>query len=90
MNLGWADAAELAAILPGLLGRGPSQRAALRDYSRRRLAVARRAARQAELNMVLGRPAPGVLQPGRELLARVASRPPVDRYLARAFTMATL
>lgn len=91
MNLGWADAAELAAILPGLLDRrGPSHRAGLRDYSRRRLAVARRAAWQAELNMVLGRPAPGMFQPGRELLARVASRPPVDRYLARAFTMAGL
>lgn len=88
MNLGWADAAELAAILAGLLD-GPD-RAALRAYSRRRLAAARRAARQAELNMVLGRPAPGVLQPGREVLARVASRPPVDRFLARAFTMATL
>ncbi|MET0886710.1 MAG: NAD(P)/FAD-dependent oxidoreductase [Mycetocola sp.] len=89
MNLGWADAAELGRILPGLLtGRGDSRQ--LEAFGRRRLALARRAARQAELNMLLGRPAPGVLQPGRALLAKSVSRQPFGGHVARVFTMATL
>ncbi len=89
MNLGWADAADLARILPALLLPGGDV-GALQAFSRRRLAVARRAARQAELNMLLGRPAPGLFQAGRSLAARLATHPPVDGYLARVFTMATL
>jgi 2-polyprenyl-6-methoxyphenol hydroxylase-like FAD-dependent oxidoreductase len=89
MNLGWADAAELGRILPRLLGRG-NDRFQLDEFGRRRLAIARRAARQAELNMLMGRPAPGALQPGRALLANAMSRGPLGRHVARAFTMATL
>jgi 2-polyprenyl-6-methoxyphenol hydroxylase-like FAD-dependent oxidoreductase len=89
MNLGWADAAELGRILPDLLTtQGDPRR--LDEFGRRRLAVARRAARQAELNMLLGRPASGVFQPGRALLARSVSRQPLGRHVARVFTMATL
>lgn len=89
MNLGWADAAGLAAILPSALVAGAGG-GVLRAFSRDRLGVARRAARQAELNMVLGRPARGPLQAGRSAFARLASRPPVGGHLARVFTMAAL
>lgn len=89
MNLGWADAAELAAILPSALLAGDDG-ASIRAFSRDRLAVARRAARQAEINMILGRPAPGPLQAARSAFARAASRPPVGEHLSRVFTMAAL
>ncbi|WP_411720869.1 FAD-dependent oxidoreductase [Mycetocola sp.] len=89
MNLGWADAAELGRVLPRFLTPG-SDRRELEEFGRRRLAVARRAARQAELNMLLGRPAPAVLQPVRALLAKAIAHQPVGRKVARVFTMATL
>lgn len=89
MNLGWADAAELGRILPFFLT-GDRGRRQLNEFGRRRLAVARRASRHAELNMLLGRPAPGALQPARALLAKAVSRQPISRHVARMFTMATL
>jgi 2-polyprenyl-6-methoxyphenol hydroxylase-like FAD-dependent oxidoreductase len=89
MNLGWADAAELGRILPRLLAADDGEHQ-LAEFGQRRLALARRAARQAELNMLMGRPAPGMLQPGRALLASAMARRPFGRHVARAFTMATL
>jgi 2-polyprenyl-6-methoxyphenol hydroxylase-like FAD-dependent oxidoreductase len=89
MNLGWADAAELGLILPRVLAHGRDSHE-LVEFGRRRLAVARRAARQAELNMLMGRPAPWALQPGRALLAGALSRQPFGRHVAQVFTMTTL
>jgi 2-polyprenyl-6-methoxyphenol hydroxylase-like FAD-dependent oxidoreductase len=87
MNLGWLDAqALLPAILAAVRG-GPSAEALRRfDSTRRRAAAA--AARQAEVNMALGRPLPaGLLRPRNAAIAGVAAIPAVNALVARRFTM---
>ncbi|MET1035838.1 MAG: NAD(P)/FAD-dependent oxidoreductase [Arthrobacter sp.] len=85
MTLGLADAAELAGLL--LADRTPTA-GELAAFSRRRLAAARSAGRQAHVNMALGRPLPGPLLHGRNALIRQAlrSRPLADG-VARRFAM---
>ncbi|MCM6762055.1 FAD-dependent monooxygenase [Rathayibacter sp. ZW T2_19] len=85
MNLGWLDAAALAPLLAeslrsGALGPWPS-------YARRRTRAARRAARQAELNMALGRPLGAAAHRGRTALLRVLLALPTSHVLARVYAM---
>jgi 2-polyprenyl-6-methoxyphenol hydroxylase-like FAD-dependent oxidoreductase len=86
MNLGWLDAADLAPLLgdavrTGVAGPWPS-------YARRRQAAARRAGRQAEANMALGRAVPDVVGVGREALLRSVLALPTSGALARLYAMA--
>lgn len=87
MNLGWLDAEELAPIIRGALEGLPVGRK-LRDFERRRQRSAGIARRQSEVNMMLGRP---LNQPflglRNGLISAAASIPPVNRLVARRFTM---
>ncbi|WP_439692531.1 FAD-dependent oxidoreductase [Curtobacterium sp. SP.BCo] len=85
MNLGWADAAELAPLLAGAVGSGSA--GPWPGYARRRQAIARRAARQAELNMALGRPLGPVSAFGREALLRTVLALPTADALAGVYAM---
>jgi 2-polyprenyl-6-methoxyphenol hydroxylase-like FAD-dependent oxidoreductase len=86
MNLGWLDAADLAPLLSdavrtGATGPWPA-------YARRRQAAARRAGRQAEANMALGRAVPEAVGIGREALLRSVLALPTSGALARLYAMA--
>lgn len=73
MTLGLLDAHQLAPILDAALAAGPGGAGTaelLGAYSARRLAAARRAARQAHLNMALGRPLWNPAAAARDALAR--------------------
>ncbi|QWS33784.1 FAD-dependent oxidoreductase [Curtobacterium aetherium] len=86
MNLGWLDAADLAPLLAEAVrsdAAGPWP-----AYARRRQAAARRAGRQAEANMALGRAVPGVVGVGREALLRSVLSLPTSGVLARLYAMA--
>lgn len=87
MNLGWLDAEELAPIIRGALEGLPVGRK-LRDFELRRQRSAGTAKRQSEVNMMLGRP---LNQPflglRNGLISAAASIPPVNRLVARRFTM---
>ncbi|WP_426985787.1 FAD-dependent oxidoreductase [Pseudarthrobacter sp. Y6] len=87
MNLGWLDAAELAPIIcDALAGKRVDQR--LRAYSTRRRKAASVARRQSEVNMTLGRPlAPPFLALRNRVVTAVSGIPPVNRLVARRFTM---
>ena len=91
MTLGWLDALALAPLLSDALDLsdgGPLQtQACFRDFERVRLHAARRAARQAEVNMALGRPAPLLAARTRDTLVKAVLSTPVRHQLARAFTM---
>ncbi|MGU3409522.1 FAD-dependent oxidoreductase [Microbacterium sp. M1A1_1b] len=85
MNLGWLDAAELAPLLAegvrtGSAGPWPA-------YAAHRQAVAQRAARQAEANMLLGGRAAGLGILGREVLLRTVLGLPSSGVLARQYAM---
>ncbi len=85
MNLGWLDVAELVpllatAVAAGVAGPWPA-------YARRRQAAARRAARQAEANMALGRRTGVVGMVGREALLRTLLSLPTAHGLARLYAM---
>ncbi|PZF58245.1 FAD-dependent monooxygenase [Curtobacterium sp. MCSS17_008] len=85
MNLGWLDAAALVPVLADAVASGapgPWPR-----YAARRLAAARRAARQAELNMALGRPTGTLGSAGREALLRTLLALPTADGLARVYAM---
>lgn len=87
MNLGWLDAAELAPIMAAALQGNPTG-SALRGFERTRMQAARAAARQAWLNMALGRPAPASYLDVRHAGVGVAFRlAPVRELVARRFTM---
>ena len=87
MNLGWLDAAALAPIIDAALGGRPTARL-LERFGRIRLAAARRASRQAELNMRLGRPLPAsFLDIRNAALARVVANTRLHNAVARRFTM---
>ncbi|WP_457962439.1 FAD-dependent monooxygenase [Arthrobacter sp. D1-29] len=87
MNLGWLDAQELAPIILAALGGQPVGQA-LRTFELRRRKAARTARRQSEVNMMLGRPLP---EPWLDLrngvIGAIASVPPVNRLVAKRFTM---
>ena len=87
MNLGWLDAAALAPIVSAAV-RGQDVTDRLRTFERTRLLAAARAARQAEINMALGRPLTDRLLALRNRgIAGVAAVPPVNSLIARRFTM---
>lgn len=87
MNLGWLDAAELAPIVSAAV-RGQDVTDRLRSFERTRLRAAARAARQAEINMALGRPLTDRLLALRNRgISGVAAVPPVNSLIARRFTM---
>jgi 2-polyprenyl-6-methoxyphenol hydroxylase-like FAD-dependent oxidoreductase len=87
MNLGWLDAAALAPIVTAAV-RGQDVTRRLRTFERARLRAAAKAARRAEINMVLGRPlADGPLAVRNRAIGGVAAVPAVNSFIARRFTM---
>ena len=87
MNLGWLDAEALAPIVTAAL-RGEDVAGSLRTFERTRLRAAAKAARQAEINMALGRPlADRRLALRNRGIAGVAAVPFVNSMIARRFTM---
>jgi 2-polyprenyl-6-methoxyphenol hydroxylase-like FAD-dependent oxidoreductase len=87
MNLGWLDAAVLAPRLAQALEYPERAPTVLRDFERTRLRSARIATRQAELNMLAGRPAGAMWHRGRDWLIRRLLTPTVQPLLAQAFAM---
>ncbi|GMA31345.1 FAD-dependent oxidoreductase [Litorihabitans aurantiacus] len=90
MNLGWLDGARLAPVLVAAVqGRtdaaGTARALAAYDVDRRRRA--RWAARQAELNMSLGRPVSGTRAVVRDSALTAALRTPLRRGLASVYAM---
>ncbi|MFB2573350.1 ubiquinone/menaquinone biosynthesis methyltransferase [Micrococcus sp. IITD107] len=83
MTLGWQDAVELAPLMAA----PPDQRPDLTEFSVRRLRTARIAARQAEVNMVLGRALPRPARVARDLAARAVLASPLQRTLAWTYAM---
>ncbi|MEX5271265.1 FAD-dependent oxidoreductase [Kocuria sabuli] len=92
ITLGWLDALALAPLLEDLVADDPGcplpAIPSFQDFQRARLRSARRAARVAELNMVMGRPVSVVAGRARGIAVRGALRTPLRHTLARAFTMA--
>ena len=87
MNLGWLDAAMLAPIVTAAV-RGRDTTGALRTFEHARLRAAARAARQAEINMALGRPlTDGLLAVRNRAIGGVAAVPALNAVIARRFTM---
>lgn len=87
MNLGWLDAVALAPVILASL-RGADVGADLRNFEASRRAAAARAARQAEINMSLGRPLPaGPWSVRNRAIAAAAAVPAVNGFVARRFTM---
>lgn len=87
MNLGWLDAAALAPIIVAAL-HGRNTGPHLAAFERNRLRAARTAARQAQLNMALGRKAPpSFLHARNAVLGRLVRLQPVQKLVARRFTM---
>jgi 2-polyprenyl-6-methoxyphenol hydroxylase-like FAD-dependent oxidoreductase len=87
MNLGWLDAAALAPLILGALGRLPSA-GGLGEFQRERLRAAAKAARQAEINMALGRPLPAPLWRARNrAIGWTAAVPAISSRVASRFTM---
>lgn len=85
MNLGWLDAAALAPILADAVASGTG--GPWPAYARRRQVAARRAARQAEANMALGRPTGALGAVGREALLRTVLALPSADGLAGVYAM---
>ncbi|GGH92263.1 oxidoreductase [Arthrobacter liuii] len=87
MNLGWLDARDLVPVVCAALSGKPTGRR-LREFeeSRRRAAVLAR--RQAEMNMMLGRPLPQpLLRIRTAALGAAAAVPAVNQWAAMRFTM---
>ncbi|ARC57578.1 Pentachlorophenol 4-monooxygenase [Frondihabitans sp. 762G35] len=87
MNLGWLDAEALTPLLVASLGRDRPDAAAFDDYEQRRIQAARRAARQSEINMAIGRPTGPVRRAARDTAFGVALASPLGGVLARAYSM---
>lgn len=87
MNLGWLDAAQLAPLLLETVRSGAPDPAGFDRYERTRSASARRAARQAETNMALGRPVHGARLTARNLALRATLRSPARSLLASVYAM---
>ncbi len=87
MNLGWLDAVALAPLILRALGHIPAA-GGLKDFQHERLRAAARAARQAEINMALGRPLPAPLWRARNrAIGWTASVPAISSRVAARFTM---
>jgi 2-polyprenyl-6-methoxyphenol hydroxylase-like FAD-dependent oxidoreductase len=87
MNLGWLDAAEVVPVICAALAGRPVGRQ-LREFEKRRRQAAVLARRQAEVNMMLGRPLPAPLLSVRTAaIGAAAAVPAVNRWVARRFTM---
>lgn len=86
MNLGWLDAAALAPLLVASGQRSPDP-TALARFEVTRMASARRGARQAEVNMALGRPLAGLRLAARDAALRAALRTPLRGQLAATYAM---
>ena len=91
MTLGWLDAIDLAPLLAQVVtSHNPApldQMASFQHLERTRLAAARAAARQAELNMVLGRPMPTFAAVLRDAGLKTVLATGMRHRLAKAFTM---
>lgn len=87
MNLGLLDAVALAPLLAQWTRTGTPPLTALREWEHHRLVSARRAARLARLNTLLGRPAPSALSALRRHGLRFMLGPGVGRLFARAYSM---
>ncbi len=85
LNLGWLGAWRLAEQLRDIVQGGLDYREGFARYSRDQRRAARRATRRAELNMTLGRKRAWVFL--RNSVVRLLLRAPVDRLIARLFTM---
>ena len=85
MNLGWLDAYAAARALTLVLKENRDRQEVLAAYSRERLRAARAAALRAEVNMRLGRRTR--LAPLKNALVKAALHSPLERALARLFTM---
>lgn len=87
MNLGWLDAAALAPIIEAALHGRPTG-LLLERFGTARMAAARRASRQAGLNMALGRPLPPSFLTARNAAVAWALRSArLRNAVARRFTM---
>jgi 2-polyprenyl-6-methoxyphenol hydroxylase-like FAD-dependent oxidoreductase len=87
MNLGWLDAAALAPLILSSLAHFP-RGGELRIFQRERMRAAAKAARQAEINMALGRPLPTPLWRVRNrVIGCAAGVPAISSSVASRFTM---
>ena len=90
MNLGWLDAQALAPIMVAAL-QGQATGDRLKKFQQARMRASRTAARQAWLNMALGRPLPAsFLRLRHGVLGLLLHLPAVGDWVARRFTMAHL
>lgn len=91
MTLGWLDAWHLAPLIVQLLAErtpAPLQHVkALQRFQRIRLSAAQAVARQAELNMALGRPMHSQTAAFRDLTLRAVLATGIRHRLASAFSM---
>lgn len=89
MSLGWLDALELVPYLERAVSAGVpvAQLPGAEDVAGRRLQVAAAAARQAEVNMVLGRALPRPLRASRDVAARALMKTPAREALAWTYSM---
>lgn len=88
MNLGWLDAAALAPLLERMILADPLPPRELARFEAGRARLAGKAARQAGINMALGRPLhPAVLGWRNAAIAKAVAWPAVARFVARRFTM---
>lgn len=87
MNLGWLDVLDLAPIVVAAR-QGQRTGTRLAAFEKKRMRAARTAARQAHLNMALGRKVPAsYLQRRNAVLRRIVSLDAVQNLVARRFTM---
>lgn len=87
MNLGWLDAAQLMPLVVASLA-GRNVGLELRRFNDQRRRAALTASRQAQINMLLGRPLPAsVLSARNRIMGRIAGIPRVHDAVARTFTM---
>lgn len=85
MNLGWLDARDAAQCLVECLSNKENMESILQAYSRRRLRIARKAARRADFNMAMGRESRFLFP--RKWLLRGMLQTPVSHLMANLFTM---
>lgn len=87
MNLGWLDAQALAPVIRDAVA-GKPMGGRLKEFDAARRRAAATASRQAEVNMLLGRPLPAPLLKLRNLaIGGAASIPALNQWTARRFTM---
>ncbi|SKC52359.1 FAD-dependent oxidoreductase [Okibacterium fritillariae] len=87
MNLGWLDAQALLPLVATKVRRGSVSPDRAADYARERGVAARRAARQAEINMALGRRASSLTMAGRNLALGGLLKSPASGFLAQVYAM---